>query len=70
MSETDSAELPLDRFGRVASPCVDICTLDDDDICLGCLRSIDEICAWGTASDAERRQILQQVSARRGVADD
>ena len=70
MSEMDPAEFSRDRFGRIASPCIDICTLDDDDICVGCQRSIDEICAWGGASDAERRQILIRVSARREVRDD
>lgn len=65
MSENDQAKIMLDRFGRVASPCVDICTLDDDDICIGCARSIDEICAWAVASDTERRHILMRVAARR-----
>lgn len=51
----------------VESPCVRNCTLDEDDICLGCLRSIDEICAWGGASDDERRSILQQVALRRAA---
>ena len=50
---------------RVESPCVRNCTLDEDDICIGCLRSIDEICAWGGASENERRTILQQVALRR-----
>ena len=70
MSNFDPENLPRDRFGRIASPCVDICALDDDDICLGCARSIDEICAWGAADDAERRQILQQVAIRRAANDD
>lgn len=52
---------------RVESPCVRNCTLDEDDICVGCLRSIDEICAWGSASDSERRSILQQVALRRAA---
>lgn len=50
---------------RVASPCIRHCTLDDDDICLGCQRSIDEICAWGGANDDERRRILESAAARR-----
>ena len=69
MSDVDPADFPRDRFGRVASPCVDICTLDDDDICVGCQRSIDEICAWGAASDTERWQILIRVASRREIND-
>lgn len=25
------------------SPCVGLCTLDDDDVCIGCGRTLDEI---------------------------
>lgn len=50
---------------RVESPCVRKCTLDDDDICIGCFRSIDEICTWGAAGNEQRREILQQAAARR-----
>ena len=55
----------IDYSLRVESPCVRKCTLDDEDICVGCFRSIDEICAWSSASDDERRAILEQVAARR-----
>jgi len=43
----------------VESPCVRKCTLDENDICVGCFRNIDEICAWSGASEARRREILQ-----------
>jgi len=52
---------------RIESPCLRKCTLDDDDVCVGCYRRIDEICAWGGASDAERRLILEQVALRRAA---
>ncbi len=52
---------------RVESPCVRKCTLDGDDVCVGCFRSIDEICAWGGADNTRRREILQQSAARREV---
>lgn len=53
------------REARVESPCIRHCTLDDDDICLGCFRSIDDICAWGGADNRERRQILERAAKRR-----
>ena len=49
----------------VKSPCVRKCTLDDDDVCLGCFRNIEEICAWGGASAEQRQQILYQAASRR-----
>ena len=49
----------------VKSPCVRKCTLDDDDVCVGCFRKLEEICAWGGASNEQRQQILNQVAIRR-----
>jgi predicted Fe-S protein YdhL (DUF1289 family) len=46
------------------SPCSKVCTLGEDDICLGCLRSLDEIGAWGSADRQERLQILDNAAAR------
>jgi hypothetical protein len=49
----------------LTSPCVRMCALDDANICLGCYRSIDEICAWSQASLDERRGILARATHRR-----
>jgi len=52
----------------VASPCINVCTLDaQTQVCLGCYRTIDEIAAWGGASNAERAAILAELPARRGM---
>jgi hypothetical protein len=56
-----------DQSARVESPCIRNCTLDDDDICLGCFRSLDDICAWGDASNEQRREMLELAIARREV---
>lgn len=56
---------PRDEFGRIASPCVRNCCLDDDNVCLGCFRHLDEITHWGAAGDAERQAILAQARTRR-----
>lgn len=52
----------------VKSPCVSICALDEQDICVGCYRSVDEIMHWGRYSDDERRQVLQRVAERERAA--
>ena len=50
----------------VASPCINVCTLDPQtQVCLGCFRTIDEIAAWGGASNAERAAIVAQLPMRR-----
>ncbi len=47
------------------SPCIKLCTLNDEDVCVGCYRNIDEICAWSTASPQQRRAILEASEQRR-----
>jgi len=51
---------------EVASPCVQWCELDaETGWCRGCMRSMDEIAAWGALDDAQKREIWQRLSARR-----
>ncbi|WP_016967534.1 MULTISPECIES: DUF1289 domain-containing protein [Pseudomonas] len=42
----------------VASPCVSICALDEQDICTGCQRTVDEITRWSRMDNSERRAVL------------
>ena len=49
----------------IESPCVWNCCLDENDICLGCHRSLTEICGWQASSDAEKREILERCAARK-----
>ncbi|PWB30876.1 DUF1289 domain-containing protein [Pseudomonas sp. SDI] len=42
----------------VTSPCVNICALDEQDICTGCQRTAAEITRWGRMDNSERRQVL------------
>lgn len=42
----------------VASPCVNICALDDDDVCSGCQRTVAEITRWSRMTNSERREVL------------
>jgi predicted Fe-S protein YdhL (DUF1289 family) len=41
------------------------CCLDDNDICLGCFRSVEEITARGGASNDRRRFILDRAAQRK-----
>lgn len=51
---------------EVASPCIRNCCLNEEDICLGCFRHVDEICEWGSAGN-ERRKIILHNSKKRKV---
>ncbi|KPQ27605.1 MAG: putative Fe-S protein [Marinobacter excellens HL-55] len=49
---------------KVRSPCVSVCALDENDICIGCQRSGDEIFRWTTMTNDERREVLLKVAER------
>lgn len=55
-----------DASGPAPSPCISICQMDaTTGLCVGCQRTIEEIVAWGSASDAERRAVWREIVRRR-----
>ena len=48
----------------VASPCVSICALDEDDICVGCFRTGNEISYWGRLAPDAQREVLRRCHQR------
>jgi uncharacterized protein len=53
-----------DTAAAALSPCIRNCCLDDDDTCLGCFRSLEEIKEWGTANNHRQLVILQNAQRR------
>jgi predicted Fe-S protein YdhL (DUF1289 family) len=51
-------------LGMVKSPCVAICALDENDMCIGCYRSGEEITQWGEMDNEQKRGVLKKVAAR------
>lgn len=47
------------------TPCVGICRMGSDGLCLGCRRTLAEIARWGVMSDAERRRWMHEVQPSR-----
>jgi len=53
----------------VPSPCVSVCRMDDaTGLCVGCLRTLDEIAVWGMLDDEARRDVWVAIDARRKAA--
>ena len=52
----------------VASPCINICRLDADNVCVGCWRSIEEISRWNRFDDTERLRALAAAEIRQRVS--
>jgi predicted Fe-S protein YdhL (DUF1289 family) len=49
----------------VPSPCISVCRIDESNgLCVGCLRTLDEIAAWSVLSDAERREVWTRLALR------
>ena len=47
------------------SPCIKICTYDPaTGLCQGCGRTLEEIGAWFSMSDAERRAVMEELPQR------
>ncbi len=50
-----------DRDTWPLSPCVMICTLDDDERCLGCGRSLEQISGWALMSKSEQWAVIDEL---------
>lgn len=49
----------------VPSPCISVCRLDEQrKQCMGCLRTLDEISAWGRMSDADKLAVWALLETR------
>jgi predicted Fe-S protein YdhL (DUF1289 family) len=53
-------------LSTVASPCVSVCRIDEaSGLCVGCLRTLDEIAAWSVMDDDAKRAVLAALPGRR-----
>ena len=51
---------------RLDTPCVQICIINDEDgLCVGCARTLDEIAHWGSLSAEARRAVMAALTDRR-----
>jgi predicted Fe-S protein YdhL (DUF1289 family) len=54
----------MDKY-FVSSPCTRKCTLDQNDICVGCFRSEREIIGWLRMNETEQRATLERCEERK-----
>jgi len=50
----------------IKSPCKLICKYDENKICIGCYRSMEEIVKWVDYSDQEKLEVYRNIRERRG----
>jgi predicted Fe-S protein YdhL (DUF1289 family) len=53
----------------VESPCLGICSLDEQDICSGCYRNVQEIIDWMSMDNAQREDVLRKCKERDPFSD-
>lgn len=57
-------------MGKTNSPCNGICIMDEDtELCVGCLRTSDEIANWEEYSDEQRTEVLREIMKREAEQD-
>ncbi|MCP4598730.1 DUF1289 domain-containing protein [Neptuniibacter sp.] len=52
------------ELSPVRNPCVGVCALDENDICIACHRTGIEIGEWGTYSNEEKIAVWKKVVRR------
>lgn len=54
---------------RIESPCIKVCVINQTTrLCEGCGRTLDEIAAWATFTNDDRRRIMGELPARLGLS--
>lgn len=55
----------IQKEKTMKSPCKNICVLDyDNEFCLGCYRTVEEISNWQTLPYIEKERIIKECKTR------
>ena len=55
---------------KISSPCNGICIMDEDTgLCVGRLRTSDEIANWEEYSEEQRTEVLREITLREAEGD-
>lgn len=61
----ERAKAALLEPANLPSPCMSLCQMNrSDGLCIGCFRTIDEICAWSAMGDATKREVWRLIEER------
>lgn len=61
MKSSQPTLMPVDADTHPSSPCIGVCQMQADGMCIGCRRTLDEICAWPSANAAQKTAIWQRL---------
>ena len=46
------------------SPCIKLCVIDENKMCIGCFRTLEEIGGWSTYTDEQKHEVNKQLKGR------
>lgn len=50
---------------ETGSPCNGVCVMDEDtELCVGCLRTSDEIAGWAEYSEEQKETVMKKIALR------
>lgn len=49
---------------NIESPCIGVCELDEDNMCIGCLRTLSEISLWSQLSSLQKAAVMLETKNR------
>jgi predicted Fe-S protein YdhL (DUF1289 family) len=56
---------PQTYADNVSTPCISVCIMNPQTgLCDGCLRTIDEIAQWGSATEEAKRKVWIEIKRR------
>ncbi|MDP2236077.1 MAG: DUF1289 domain-containing protein [Bacteroidales bacterium] len=50
---------------KIKSPCQLICTYDEENVCIGCYRTAEEVANWDSFNDEGKTKVLEEIIKRR-----
>lgn len=48
----------------LVSPCIGVCVIDEEGLCEGCARTLDEVAGWLAMGEARRDAVMAELPAR------
>ena len=52
-------------MANINKPCIKRCSLNEEEICLGCFRTFNDMLLWNKASKEEKQEMLNSAKKRK-----
>jgi len=49
----------------INKPCIRKCCLNEDEVCLGCFRTFNDMLVWNKASNQDKKEMLEKAEMRK-----